>query len=47
METEKNVKHVAPYGQLTHCLPDNIDKHANLILKNFLNSFPNNRSSFD
>ena len=30
-------------GQLTHCLPDNIDKHANLILKNFLNSFPNNR----
>lgn len=30
-------------GQLTHCLPDNIDKHANLVLKNFLNSFPNNR----
>lgn len=30
-------------GQLTHCLPDNIDKHAKLVLKNFLNSFPNNR----
>ena len=42
METEK-CETCGSCGQLTHCLPDNIDKHANLILKNFLNSFPNNR----
>ena len=30
-------------GQLTHCLPDNIDQHAEKIRSNFLKQFPNNK----